>query len=50
MVPQPPGNVTPRAEKAEAQERASGLTQGDQQTVPEPYWKLVLQAPDRSSF
>lgn len=39
MVLQLPGNVTPRDEKAEAQERASGLTQGDQQTLPELHWK-----------
>lgn len=39
VVLQPPGNVTPQDEKAEAQERASGLTQGDQQTLPELHWK-----------
>lgn len=50
MVHQSPGTVTPWAEKAEAQQRARGLTQGDQETVPDLYLKLVLQAPGRSSF
>lgn len=47
---QPPGNVIPWVEKAEAQERASGLPQGDQQTVPERDGKSALSAPHRSSF